>query len=238
MSLFPEARNRESAEKGPHGDVFPFFAEGPILPTDAEDAMETAEMMQYAAHATYLYTAVFLVLGTLGLPIPEEIILLVAGYLAGTGAVNIWLIMPYTSVLVVVADNGIYFAARKLGRGFIKKWGRFIFIPEERLRKIEVYVERHGNKTVFFSRFLIGFRSTGIIIAGITKMPWNSFLLYDSLSVIVYLPIVVGLGYYFHYQLNMLLQRFVLIKHIVFFSIVALLFIWLIKQLISLHKTE
>jgi membrane protein DedA with SNARE-associated domain len=200
--------------------------------------MEASEILQYAAGAAYLYTGVFLLLGTLGLPIPEEIITLLVGYLAGSGVVNIWLIAPYTFVIIVVLDNGIYWSARKLGRGFIKKWGRFILFSEKRLKKLEGYIERHGNKTVFFSRILLGFRSTGLIMAGISRMPWKAFLLWDTLSILFFSSIMIALGYYFHYHLNKLLKDYTLVKHVIFFSIIGVIFFWLIKQLIAYHKAD
>ena len=200
--------------------------------------MEAQELLRYAANAAYIYTAIFLVLGTLGLPIPEEVILLVVGYLAGSGLVNIWYIWPYALALVIVLDNGIYFGARKLGRGFVKKWGRFILISEDRLRKLEGYVDRHGSKTVFFSRILLGFRSAGLVLAGVTKMPWKSFFLWDTLSILFFSSIMIGIGYFFHYNLQRFLKDFSLARHIIFFAIIGASFIWLVSQLISHHKSD
>jgi len=200
--------------------------------------MEAQEILRYAGNAAYLYTAVFLVLGTLGLPIPEEVILLLVGYLAGTGVVHIWFIGPYTLVLIVVLDNGIYWTARKLGPGFIKRWGRFILISEERLEKLRHYIERHGNKTVFFSRILLGFRSAGLIMAGVTKMRWKSFLLWDTLSILTFSSLMLGLGYYFHYSLTEFLKDLKFVRHIVFFSILGAVFLWLVWQIISHYRSR
>jgi len=200
--------------------------------------MEIQEMMRYAANTAYLYTALFLLLGTLGLPFPEEVILLLIGYLAGMGVVNVWLITPYASAVIIVLDNGMYYAARRLGRGFIKKWGRYILVSSSNLKKIEEFIDRHGNKTIFFSRFLLGFRSTGILLAGITKMPWKSFLLWDTLSIMVFLPITVGLGYFMHLNLNRFLKNYQIVKHVIFMGLLGLLFLWLTKQLISHYRSD
>lgn len=200
--------------------------------------MEAQEILRYTASAAYIYTAVFLVLGTLGLPIPEEVILLLVGYLAGTGVVNVWFIGPYTLVVIVLLDNGIYWAARQVGPGFIKRWGRFVLISEDRMEKLRHYVERHGNKTVFFSRILLGFRSAGLIMAGVTKMPWKSFLLWDSLSILTFSSFMIGLGYYFHYSLTQFLKDLKFVRHLVFFSILGLVFLWLVWQIISHYRSR
>ncbi len=187
-------------------------------------------ILHYASHAAYLYVGLFLVLGTLGLPFPEEIILLIAGYLAGTGVVIFWRMMLFTLVIMELADNGMYYLSRRLGREIVTKWGKYFFIPATRLKKLEEYFQKHGDKTVFFSRLLIGFRSTGIIMAGITGMPWKKFVIWNSLSIAVYLPIILGLGYLFHLNLSLIFSRFALIKHFIFTLVVIAIFVWFLKK--------
>lgn len=193
--------------------------------------MET--ILDYSTHFAYFYVGLFLFLGSLGLPFPEEIILLSAGYLAGTGVVRLWLMLPYAMGILIISDNVTYYISRRLGRGFILKWGHYVFFPVNRLERLEDYYRKHGNKTVFFSRLLIGFRFVGIMVAGITKMPWKKFFAYDLLSIIVYLPIVLGLGYLFHYHLDLVLRDFQVLKHAVFVIVIVLILIWFIKILIA-----
>ncbi len=187
--------------------------------------------MDYSSHLAYFYVGLLLFLGSLGLPFPEEIILLSAGYLAGTGVVRLWLMLPYTMGILIISDNVTYYVSRRLGRGFILKWGHYVFFPVHRLEKLEDYYRKHGNKTVFFSRLLIGFRFVGIMVAGITKMPWKKFFGYDLLSIIIYLPIVLGLGYLFCYHLDLVLKDFRLLRHAIFVIVVILILVWFIKKL-------
>lgn len=188
-------------------------------------------ILSYSAHLTYLYIGLFLVLGSLGLPFPEEIVLISAGYFAGVGVVNFWLILFYVMILLLVVDNLMYYISRKLGREFITKWGHYCFFPMHRLEKFENYYKEHGGKTVFFSRLLIGFRFVGIVVAGITKMPWSKFVKYDLLSIIVYSPIVMGLGYLFYLNLDLVLGNLVLIKHTIFALVIITMLIWFSKVL-------
>ncbi len=191
--------------------------------------MET--ILNDASQFAYVYVGLFLVLGSLGLPFPEEIVLLSAGYLAGTGAVHFWLMLPYTMGILIIADTMTYTVSRKLGREILLKWGRYVFLPTHRLDQIEEYYEKHGSKTVFFSRLVIGFRFVGIMVAGITEMPWKKFFIYDILSIIVYLPIVLGLGFLFHYHLDLILKELRLVKHVIFIVAMGLILLWFIKKL-------
>lgn len=191
------------------------------------------ELLANSTYITYLYVGVLLVLGSFGLPFPEEVVLLSAGYLAGMGIVRFWLIVPYTVGMVILGDTITYSFSRHYGRSFIIKWGKYIFFPIHKLEKLEDYYKRHGNKTVFFTRLLIGFRFVGIIVAGLSRMPWKKFLTYDSLSIFLYLPAVIGLGYLFHYHLELVLQKFTLLRHVIFVAVLALLFALFIKKLIE-----
>jgi membrane protein DedA with SNARE-associated domain len=111
------------------------------------------EALTYSTHITYLSVGLFLVLGSMGLPFPEEIVLLSAGYLAGMGIVRFWLMLPFTMATVIFGDAITY----SFGRNFIIKWGKYIFFPIHRLERIETYYKRHGSKTVFFKKLLENF---------------------------------------------------------------------------------
>lgn len=193
--------------------------------------MET--ILNHASEYAYWYIGLFLVLGSLGLPFPEEIVLLSAGYIAGVGIVRFWVMLPYTMGMLIIGDTVTYTVSRKLGRELLLKWGRYVFLPTHRLDQIEEYYEKHGGKTVFFSRLLIGFRFAGIMVAGITEMPWKKFFTYDLLSIVIYLPIVLGLGFIFHYHLDLILKELQLIKHVIFIAVMGLILVWFIKKLLE-----
>ena len=184
-------------------------------------------------HFTYFYVGLFLILGSFGLPFPEEIVLLSAGYLAGVGFVHLWFILPFTMAVVIIGDSITYSFSRHYGRNAIVKWGKYIFLPIHRLERLEYYYDRHGNKTVFFSRLLIGFRFLGIIVAGLSKMPWKKFLTYDTLSIFLYLPLMLGIGYLFHFHLAMLLQKFAFMRHVIFGLVLTLMFALFIRMLME-----
>ena len=79
----------------------------------------------------------------------------------------------------ILGDNLGYWIGRRFGRGFLERHGRKLFVTPERLEATERFYRRHGGKTVFLARFIPVVRSLGFIVAGVSKMPWRRFLIYD-----------------------------------------------------------
>src|SRR5260370_24622999 len=130
----------------------------------------------------YGYWAVFfgVMLENVGVPVPGETILLVAGYFASTGEFNIALVMIIAASGAVVGDNVGFAIGHHYGRGFLLRVGRFFFLTPKRLEHMESYFERHGNKTILVARFITGLRVFAALLAGASrKMPWRVFFLYN-----------------------------------------------------------
>jgi membrane protein DedA with SNARE-associated domain len=62
------------------------------------------------------------------------------------------------------------------------RWGRYVFITPQRLARAETFFERHGGKAVFLARFFSGLRVFGALVAGISRMRWGRFALYNALG--------------------------------------------------------
>ena len=76
------------------------------------------------------------------------------------------------------------------------RWGRYVFITPQRLARAEAFFGRHGGKAVFLARFFSGLRVFGALVAGISKMRWMTFLIYNALGGAVWATAVVLLGYF------------------------------------------
>src|SRR5919107_1474495 len=70
----------------------------------------------------------------------------------------------------------------KGGRQFVLKWGRYVKLTPERLEQVERLFVRHGGKAVFAARFFSVSRMLEALVAGISRMRWDTFLLYSALS--------------------------------------------------------
>ena len=76
------------------------------------------------------------------------------------------------------------------------RWGRYLFITPQRLARAEAFFERHGGKAVFLARFFSGLRVFGALVAGISRMRWMTFLIYNALGGAVWATAVVLVGYF------------------------------------------
>lgn len=138
----------------------------------------------------------WLVIGGLGVPLPEDAAILAAGVLVEKGAVS-----PLVAVLVVAlgvlgGDAVLFFAARRLGPA---AYDRKLFqrlLPPERRAKVESAYDRYGGRLVFIARHVAGLRAAVFAMAGIHGMRPRRFLLWDAAAAAISIPFVIGLGYY------------------------------------------
>ncbi len=131
-----------------------------------------------------------------GVPVPGETALITAAVLASRGKLQIELVIGLAAAAAIVGDNIGYLIGRKGGRWLLERPG---FMHQQRLRVLEVgepFFERHGPKAVFFGRFLLGLRVWASWLAGATRMPWRSFLLWNAFGGISW-AIVIGLVAYY-----------------------------------------
>jgi len=147
----------------------------------------------------YGYVAIFalLMLGIVGLPIPDETMMVFAGYLVSQGHLH-----PVTTVAVAFMGSvcGIscsYLIGRTMGLGFIHKWGRYIHVTEERLAKVHRWFDKIGHWALFVGYYIAGVRHFTAIVAGTTRLEFRSFALYAYSGALVWVCTFLGLGYYF-----------------------------------------
>ena len=108
-------------------------------------------------------------------PLPSELIMIPAGIAAAQGTMNI-----YVAVLVGIIGNVAgavftYYLAASIGRNILLKIGKYFFVKESTIEKIEIFFQNHGPISVFIGRLLPGFRHFISIPAGVAKMDLKSF---------------------------------------------------------------
>ncbi len=145
----------------------------------------------------YGYLAVFfgVMLESTGVPLPGETILIASGILAQRGHIDLGDVIVFGILGAVVGDQIGYWAGREGGRPFVLRWGRYVRITPERLERAERFFARHGGKAVFLARFFSGLRVFGALVAGISRMHWSTFILYNALGGAVWATAAVMVGY-------------------------------------------
>jgi membrane protein DedA with SNARE-associated domain len=159
----------------------------------------------------FAYGTIFLVLVVcgLGVPLPEDISLILGGFLAHKGAASLPIMMAVAFVGILAGDSLIFNFGRKLGSNVGRKPGGFfarIITPEKRA-KVEGLFEKHGQKIVMIARFMPGVRAVTYFTAGSVGMPYWRFIVWDGMAALVSAPLFVFLGFHFGNELDFLINK-------------------------------
>ncbi|HEX5763698.1 MAG TPA: bifunctional DedA family/phosphatase PAP2 family protein [Solirubrobacterales bacterium] len=149
---------------------------------------------------TYLFAGIFAFAETgafVGLIVPGETLLLVAGAVAGQGAIDVYILIAIAWFAAWAGDTTSFLIGRRLGRGFILRHGPRIGVTHERFEQVEDYFARHGGKTIFIGRFIGFVRALAPFVAGTSGMRYRTFLPYSILGAGILNSIMILLGYAF-----------------------------------------
>jgi membrane protein DedA with SNARE-associated domain len=148
---------------------------------------------------SYGYWTVFVgvMLENAGLPVPGETILLAAGFFAAGGHFSLPLVMLVAATGAVTGDNIGFAVGHHYGRGFLVRYGKYVFLTPRRLVHINDFFEKHGEKTILIARFITGLRVFAAIFAGASAMRWRVFFIYNVAGAILWAVIITTLGYLF-----------------------------------------
>jgi membrane protein DedA with SNARE-associated domain len=132
-----------------------------------------------------------------GVPVPGETALIAAAVLASRPNASLTLpaVIATAAVAAIVGDNIGYLIGRHGGRRLLERPGRFARQRGKVLEVGEPFFERHGPKAVFLGRWILGLRVWASWLAGITHMPWRSFLMYNALGGISWAVTIGVLAY-------------------------------------------
>ena len=129
--------------------------------------------------ATYGYwgLAAFVGAESLGVPLPGETALILAGTYAGTThRLNPWAIFAVAAAAAIVGDNIGYWIGDKGGYPLARRYGAKVRLDERKLKIARYLFDRHGAEVVFFGRFVSVLRTYAAFLAGASKMRWRRFL--------------------------------------------------------------
>ena len=178
----------------------------------------TQFFINYIAH--FSYVGIFLAVSLAGyvIPLPEEVMLLVAGYIAGFGF-NFYAVVLASILGVLTGDSILFWLSRYKGSKLVDKLKRRV--DKHEVAKYRHLMKEHIGKTIFILRFIIGLRFLSPFLAGSMRIKWKNFQFYNMLAAIVYVPIMVFLGYHFHNKLVVLITSFEIARHIIFILVLV-----------------
>lgn len=145
----------------------------------------------------YGYFAIFgmLVLGIVGLPIPDEVMMTFVGYLSSIHLLN------YEMSLLISFSGAIsgmlisYFLGKKIGKPLLDKFGKWIGLTPKRLDTVHRWFEKYGPWTILFGYFVPGIRHVTCYLSGMNEMDMKRFLLYAGSGAFIWCLVFITIGY-------------------------------------------
>jgi membrane protein DedA with SNARE-associated domain len=132
-----------------------------------------------------------------GIPVPGETALVTAAFLASQGHYSIVAVIAVAAAGAIIGDNVGYWIGREGGRKLLERWGPVRRYADKALPPAERFFEKHGAKAVFFGRFIAFLRVTAAWLAGISRMTWWRFLLWNAAGGILWAIVISLLAYQF-----------------------------------------
>ena len=149
-----------------------------------------------------IVVTIVLTFESFGAPLPGESLLIMASVLAGRGDISFPLLLLCSWLGAVLGDNIGYIIGRVLGRGVVLRHGKKIGLDADILKKIEDVFARFGPITVAFARFVNILRQLNGIAAGILRMDWRRFLIFNALGGALWVLVWGFAGFYLGERLS------------------------------------
>lgn len=146
----------------------------------------------------YGYVGVFLILlmEMIGIPFPAETTLTISGFEWTKGVFALVPLLFSAALGNILGSTIAYTIGYFLGRPVIIRWGRYVGITESRMDAAEKKFIEYRTSVVLFSKFIAGIRVLVPYLAGINRMPFGLFMLYNTLSAVVWSAFFIIVGRY------------------------------------------
>ena len=129
-------------------------------------------------------------------PVPSELVMIPAGYLAATGALNPALCVLAGTAGSVIGASANYLIGEYVGRAFLLRYGKYLLIDADKYHEAEAMFLRNARLATFIGRLLPVVRHLISLPAGIFGMAWGWFLAITALGAALWCSVLVALGYY------------------------------------------
>ncbi len=169
---------------------------------------------------TYTGMALSLIGSGLVLPVPEELIILTAGYFTAKGFLNAEVGIPLAILSLLIGDS-ILFSLARVGSNYAT--GIHERFQRLGLERTWVFSPHHPLRAVFIMRFITGLRMIAPVYAGLNRASWAGFLITDFIALCIYVPIVYWLGVRFHESFLLFVAGFEIARHLFFWGFLAIM---------------
>ncbi len=200
-----------------------------------EVALQHIELLQQ-----FSYFGVFIAVILAGhfVPVPEDISLIMAGYIVALGYANLIPMLVIGIIGPIIADGILFYLARS-GSKFVPPMEKYA--PGISISVIKGQLENHTLRSVFWMRFITGFRFMSPVLSGYIGISPKKYMTANAFSALFFGPFFVLLGYFLAAKITGVLGTLNSLEHIIFFIIGGALFVFLgvlLKNYISRKRIK
>jgi membrane protein DedA with SNARE-associated domain len=162
------------------------------------------------------------------IPLPSELVMPPAGYWAAEGKMNIIIAILCGTAGSLVGAYINYYAARYLGRPLILKYGKYVWITEEKFAKVETFFHKHGEISTFIGRLLPVVRHLISLPAGLAGMHHLKFALYTLLGAGLWCTVLALIGYIIGENQDLIIKysHQAVIGVVIFSAVLIAVYVW------------
>ncbi|MCA8957523.1 MAG: DedA family protein [Planctomycetes bacterium] len=155
---------------------------------------------------TYALVGVIFVLCGLGLPIPEEIVLVTCGYICFQKLAIYWVMATVCSAAILTGDVVPFLLGRAFGPRLLRLRVLRFVVNRDRLTMFDRWFRRRGDMVILIARFIPGLRVVAFFTGGTMRMRWLRFLMLDIAGIVLTAPLMVYLGFHFGNEITGVVQ--------------------------------
>ncbi len=152
------------------------------------------------------------------IPLPEEIILLLGGFLVAEGVLNLPFLIVVCILGAICGDSFIFYLSGHGGR-LTRKYHKHV--EKSHFGWYMRQMKKNPKRTIFISRFIVGMRFLNPVVSGATRVPWKIFFTYAALSAAIYTPLIILIGYFGSDKIGLLLHVAQSLRHAIILIIAA-----------------
>jgi membrane protein DedA with SNARE-associated domain len=176
------------------------------------------------------YTGIFLLMAMESsvIPVPSELVMPPAGYWAAEGKMNMVVAIICGTIGSLLGAYANYFAAHYLGRPLLLKYGKYVWITEEKFAKVETFFHKHGEISTFIGRLLPVVRHLISLPAGLAGMNHWKFSLYTLLGAGIWCTVLALIGYVIgeNQELIVRYSHQAVIGVVIFSAVLIAVYVW------------
>ena len=183
--------------------------------------MEDLFFITSVEHFSYLAIFAFALFSGYFIPIPEEIILLITGYMAWAGIIQLTPAIIVVIIAFIIGDNILFKLTLKNNKHVTKLIHEVLSLGI--VSKRMSFLEEHIGATIFASRFMPFLRFVGPVFSGYVKADEKKFMLFNTLAIIIYAPFVIWAGYFFNEYFSQIVAEIAKVKHVLYILILVII---------------